>query len=59
MCFAFVVELVDTQDFGECDEYTLNLSALLEMIGVEFIKVGEGFKMLIPSQALLERVWKV
>ena len=28
-----------------------NLSALLETIGVESVKFGEGFKMLIPSEA--------
>ena len=33
--YARVVELVDTQDLD-------NLSALLEMIDVEFRKVGEG-----------------
>ena len=28
-----------------------NLSALLETVGVELVKFGEGCKMLIPSQA--------
>lgn len=30
-----------------------NLSALLETVGVEFVKFGEGCKMLIPSEAPL------
>jgi hypothetical protein len=28
-----------------------NLSALVEMLGVELVKFGEGCKMLIPSEA--------
>jgi len=35
------------------------LSALLETIGVELVKFGEGFNMLIPSQAKAEMLLKV
>lgn len=40
-----MVKLVNTVDLRE------NLSALLETVRVELVKFGEGFKMLIPSQA--------
>ena len=46
-----MVELVDTQDLSDLTLRVKTLSALGETLGVEPLKFGEAFRLVIPSQA--------
>ena len=48
---ARMVELVDTQDLSDLTLRVKTVSALGETLGVEPLKFGEAFRLVIPSQA--------